>query len=41
MLIRLIYCKRHKKGNIFGYVPDMMTKDIMVNIIDQTLQATE
>ena len=25
-----------KEGNIFGYVPGMMTKDIMVNIIDQT-----
>ncbi len=30
-----------KKGNIFGYVPGMMTKDIMVNIINQTLQSTE
>lgn len=28
-----------KKGNIFGYVPGMMTKDIMVNIINQTLQS--
>lgn len=28
-----------KEGNIFGYVPGMMTKDIMLNIINQTLQA--
>jgi cytochrome c-type biogenesis protein len=28
-----------KEGNIFGYVPGMMTKDIMVNIINQTLQS--
>ncbi len=28
-----------KEGNIFGYVPGMMTKDIMINIINQTLQA--
>lgn len=30
-----------KEGNIVGYVPGMMTKDIMVNIINQTLVATE
>lgn len=30
-----------KEGNIFGYVPGMITKDIMVNIINQTLQSTE
>lgn len=28
-----------KEGNIFGYVPGMMTKDIMVNVINQTLQS--
>lgn len=27
-----------KEGNIFGYVPGMMTKDIMISIIDQTLE---
>lgn len=30
-----------KEGNIFGYVPGKMTKDIMVNIINQTLDATD
>ncbi|MGB8450960.1 MAG: cytochrome c biogenesis protein CcdA [Anaerocolumna sp.] len=30
-----------KEGNIFGYVPGMMTKDIMKNVINQTLQSTE
>lgn len=30
-----------KEGNIVGYVPGMMTKDIMVNVINQALQATE
>lgn len=30
-----------KEGNIVGYVPGMMTKDIMVNVINQTLKATE
>jgi cytochrome c-type biogenesis protein len=30
-----------KEGNVLGYVPGMMTKDIMINIINQTLQATE
>ena len=29
-----------KEGNIVGYVPGMMTKDIMVNIIKQTLDTT-
>ena len=30
-----------KEGNIVGYVPGMMTKDIMINVIKQALQATE
>jgi cytochrome c-type biogenesis protein len=30
-----------KEGNIVGYVPGMMTKDIMINIINQTIAATE
>ncbi len=30
-----------KEGNVVGYVPGMMTKDIMINIINQTLKATE
>lgn len=30
-----------KEGNIFGYVPGMMTKDIMENIITRTLESTE
>ncbi|MBH1940851.1 redoxin family protein [Mobilitalea sibirica] len=30
-----------KEGNIFGYVPGMLSKDMMINIIDQTLEATE
>lgn len=30
-----------KNGNIYGYVPGMMTKDIMINVIEQTLKATE
>lgn len=30
-----------KEGNIVGYVPGMMTKDIMVNVINQVLQAAE
>ncbi|SCP99510.1 redoxin domain-containing protein [Anaerobium acetethylicum] len=30
-----------KEGNIVGYVPGMMTKDIMVNVIDQALEAAE
>ena len=30
-----------KEGNIFGYVPGKMTKDIMINIINQTLEASE
>lgn len=30
-----------KEGNILGYVPGMMTKDIMINIIKQTLEATK
>lgn len=31
----------NKEGNIYGYVPGMMTKDIMKNVIEQTLQSTE
>lgn len=31
----------NKDGNILGYVAGAMSKDIMVNIIDQTLQSTE
>lgn len=30
-----------KEGNVVGYVPGMMTKDIMINIINQTIAATE
>ena len=30
-----------KEGNIVGYVPGMMTKDIMINVINQTIEATE
>ncbi len=30
-----------KQGNVFGYVPGMMTKDIMKKIIDQTIRSTE
>jgi cytochrome c-type biogenesis protein len=30
-----------KEGNIVGYVPGMMTKDIMVNVINQALNATD
>jgi len=30
-----------KEGNVVGYVPGMMTKDIMVNIIEQVLQKAE
>jgi len=30
-----------KEGNIVGNVPGMMTKDIMINIINQSLQATK
>lgn len=28
-----------KEGNIFGYVPGKMTKEIMINVIDQTLES--
>jgi len=31
----------NKKGNIIGYVPGMMTKDIMKNVINQALQSTQ
>ena len=30
-----------KEGNIVGYVPGMMTKDIMINVINQTIEATK
>ncbi|WMJ89935.1 redoxin domain-containing protein [Anaerocolumna sp. MB42-C2] len=30
-----------KEGNIYGYVPGMMTKDMMKNVIEQTLKATK
>ncbi|WP_340147295.1 cytochrome c biogenesis protein/redoxin [Ruminiclostridium josui] len=30
-----------KEGNVLGYVPGMMTKDIMINVINQAIQATE
>ena len=29
-----------KNGNIFGYISGSLTKDIMINIIDQTLEST-
>lgn len=28
-----------KKGNIYGYVPGMLSRDMMISIIDQTLKA--
>lgn len=28
-----------KEGNVFGYVPGMMTKEIMINVINQTLES--
>lgn len=30
-----------KEGNIVGYVPGMMTKNIMINVIKQAIQATD
>lgn len=30
-----------KEGNIYGYVTGMMTKDVMLSVIDETLQATK
>lgn len=30
-----------KEGNIVGYVPGMMTEDIMLNVINQAMQAAE
>ncbi|MDD3174359.1 MAG: cytochrome c biogenesis protein CcdA [Herbinix sp.] len=30
-----------KQGNVLGYVPGMITKDIMKNVINQALQATD
>lgn len=29
-----------KDGNIYGYIPGMLTKDIMINIIDDTIGST-
>ena len=29
-----------KDGNIYGYIPGMLTKDIMVNIIKDTIEST-
>ena len=29
-----------KNGNIYGYAPGMLTKDIMKNAIEQTLNST-
>ena len=29
-----------KEGNIYGYVPGMLTKDIMINIIEETMNST-
>lgn len=30
-----------KEGNIYGYVPGMMTKDIMLNVIEETLKGSK
>lgn len=30
-----------KDGNVYGYVPGMMTKDIMISIINQTLESAK
>lgn len=30
-----------KEGNFYGYIPGMLTKDIMINIIEETLKSTE
>lgn len=30
-----------KEGNVFGYAPGMLTKDIMYNVIQQTLDSTK
>jgi len=30
-----------KEGNVFGYVPGMMSKDIMISVIEQTLESTK
>lgn len=30
-----------KEGNLFGYVPGMLSKDMMLSIIDQTLKASK
>jgi len=30
-----------KEGNVLGYIPGMMTKDVMLNVIDQTLKSAE
>lgn len=31
----------NKDGNVLGYVPGMMTKEMMVSVIDQTLESTQ
>ncbi len=31
----------NKEGNVIGYIPGMMTKDIMESVIDQTIKSTE
>lgn len=31
----------NKEGNVVGYIPGMMTKDIMESVIEQTLKSTE
>lgn len=28
------------EGNIYGYIPGMLTKDIMINVIDETIKST-
>jgi len=30
-----------KEGNFYGYIPGSLTKDIMINIIEETLKSTE
>lgn len=30
-----------KEGNIYGYIPGMMTKDIMLNVIEETLKVSK
>jgi len=31
----------NKEGNIYGYVPGMLTKDMMINIINETIESTK